>query len=91
VLRDGDLIRIVVDRIRLEGSLDVVGAEGVEIGVEEGSRLLDRRGPHPELSADPDLPEDTRLWAALQSVGGGTWVGCVYDVDAIVERLRRVQ
>jgi len=31
---------------------------------------------------------DTRLWAALQQAGGGTWGGCVYDVDAIVDRLR---
>jgi putative YjhG/YagF family dehydratase len=87
-VRDGDLIRIVVDRIKLEGTLDLVGAEGVEFGAEEGSRILSRRSPHPELSPDPDLPEDTRLWAALQAVGGGTWGGCVYDVEAIVERLR---
>jgi hypothetical protein len=40
------------------------------------------------LRPDPRLPDDTRLWAALQSVGGGTWGGCVYDVDAIVETLR---
>ena len=41
----------------------------------------------PQLSADPDLPDDTRLWAALQAVGGGTWGGCVYDTDAIVAAL----
>jgi hypothetical protein len=23
----------------------------------------------------------------LQNVGGGTWGGCVYDVDKIIERL----
>ena len=28
-----------------------------------------------------------RLWAALQQVGGGTWGGCVYDVDAIIAAL----
>ncbi len=39
-VRDGDLIRIVVDRIALEGSLDLVGAEGVEFGPEEGARIL---------------------------------------------------
>jgi putative YjhG/YagF family dehydratase len=88
-LRDGDLIRIIVDRINLEGSLDLVGAEGVEFGGEEGTRILAERSPHAELSPDPNLPDDTRLWAALQSVGGGTWGGCVYDTDAIVAALAR--
>ena len=36
-----------------------------------------------------DLPDDTRLWAALQNASGGTWGGCVYDVDAIVDLLTR--
>jgi hypothetical protein len=27
------------------------------------------------------------LWAALQRASGGTWGGCVYDVDRIVELL----
>ena len=43
-----------------------------------------QRVPHPELSVDPDVPDETRLWAALQQVGGGTWGGCVFDVDEIV-------
>jgi xylonate dehydratase len=86
-LRDGDLIRIVVDRIKLEGSLDLVGAAGVEFGPEQGTHMLAGRPAHPQLSADPDLPDDTRLWAVLQAVGGGTWGGCVYDTDAIVAAL----
>jgi putative YjhG/YagF family dehydratase len=87
-LRDGDLIRIIVDRIKLEGSLDFVGAEGVEFGPEEGARVLARRPSHPSLSADLALPEDTRLWAALQALGGGTWGGCIYDTEAIITALR---
>jgi putative YjhG/YagF family dehydratase len=87
-VRDGDLIRIVVDRVRLEGSIDLVGAEGIEVGAEEGSRILAARSPHPQLSPDPDLPDDVRLWAALQAVGGGTWGGCVYDTEAILKALR---
>jgi putative YjhG/YagF family dehydratase len=83
-VRDDDLIRITVDRGRLEGTLDLVGAEGVEFGAEKGTRVLGSRACHPGLSADPELPEDTRLWAALQTVGGGTWGGCVYDADAII-------
>ena len=86
-LRDGDMIRIIVDRVHLEGSLDLVGADGVEFGPRQGTRVLAGRSAHPQLSADPDLPDDTRLWAALQSVGGGTWGGCVYDTDAIVAAL----
>jgi putative YjhG/YagF family dehydratase len=86
-LRDGDRIRIIVDRVRLEGRIDLVGAEGVEIGPEEGARVLDGRTSHPRLSPDPELPEDTRLWAALQALGGGTWGGCVYDPDAILAAL----
>jgi hypothetical protein len=41
----------------------------------------------PDLAPDPQLPLDTRLWAALQNVSGGTWGGCVFDVDAIVKTL----
>jgi xylonate dehydratase len=86
-VRDGDLIRIVVDRVRLEGSVDLVGADGDELGAGPVARLLAARPPHPDLSPDPDLPDDTRLWAALQAVGGGTWGGCVYDPDAILAAL----
>ncbi len=86
-VRDGDLIQIIVDRVRLEGTIDMVGADGVEVGVEEGTRILAGRAAHPTLSPDPDLPEDTRLWAALQALGGGTWGGCVYDPDAIIAAL----
>ena len=53
--------------------------------------MLAERSAHPELSADPDLPDDTRLWAALQAVGGGTWGGCVYDTDAIIAALQAGQ
>jgi putative YjhG/YagF family dehydratase len=86
-LRDGDTIQITVDRNRLEGSVDLVGQGGPLFGKEEGARVLARRPPRPDLKADDNLPADTRLWAALQAVSGGTWGGCVYDVDAIVERL----
>ena len=86
-LRDGDTIQIAVDRRRLEGSIDLVGHGEVIFGPEEGARLLANRSPRPDLAADPDLPDDTRLWAALQRVGGGTWGGCVYDVDTIVAAL----
>ena len=86
-VRDGDLVRIVIDRVRLEGSVDLVGADGVTFDVGEGARVLAARSPRPDLAPDPALPDDTRLWAALQQAGGGAWGGCVYDVDAIIRRL----
>ena len=87
-VRDGDRIQIVVDRNTLEGSVDLIGdPEGV-LDEEDGARILAERAPRPDLRADPELPDDTRLWAALQRQGGGTWGGCVYDVDAIVAALR---
>jgi putative YjhG/YagF family dehydratase len=84
---DGDRIQIVVDRARLEGSVDLVGHGDTLVGAEEGTRILAGRPPRPDLAPDPELPADTRLWAALQNAGGGTWGGCVYDVDAIVRAL----
>jgi putative YjhG/YagF family dehydratase len=86
-VRDGDRIRIVIDRNRLEGSIELVGEQDKEFGPEEGTRVLAQRPPRPDLAPDPNLPDDTRLWAALQHVSGGTWGGCVYDVEAIVAAL----
>jgi putative YjhG/YagF family dehydratase len=88
-LREGDLIEIVVDRIKLEGSVNLVGENGVALGAEEGARILAERAPRADLAADPDLPDATRLWAALQDVCGGPWGGCVYDADTIIGALRR--
>ncbi len=88
-VQDGDVVQIVVDRNRLEGSVDLVGHGQKIFGPEEGTRVLAARPPRQDLAPDPDLPADTRLWAALQQVGGGTWGGCVYDVDAIVAALTR--
>ena len=86
-LRDGDLIQIVVDRVKLEGSVDLVGEAGANDGPEAGRQVLDSRALRTDLAPDPILPDDTRLWATLQDVSGGTWGGCVFDVDAIVKVL----
>jgi putative YjhG/YagF family dehydratase len=80
-LRDGDMIEIVVDRVKLEGSVNLVGPSGVE----EGSRILAERELRKDLARDPALPDDSRIWAALQDVSGGTWGGAVYDADSILE------
>jgi putative YjhG/YagF family dehydratase len=86
-LLDGDIVEITVDRNRLEGQVNLVGHGGTLYGADEGSRELERRSPRPDLAPDPSLPDDTRLWAAMQAMGGGAWGGCVYDVDAIVSKL----
>jgi putative YjhG/YagF family dehydratase len=86
-VRDGDRIQIIIDRNKLEGSVDLIGEGERTFGAEEGARVLANRKPRPDLHADPDLPDDTRLWAALQAVSGGTWGGCVFDVEAIAKRL----
>lgn len=84
---DGDRIRIVVDRNELVGSVDYVGRDpNAELSPAEGAAELAQR-PAASLAADPRLPDDTRLWAALQAAGGGTWSGCVYDTEAIVKKL----
>lgn len=86
-VHDGDMIQITVDRNRLEGSVDLIGENGNAVSVEAGNRLLEARGLNPALQYDAFLPDDTRLWAALQSASGGTWNGSVYDVDRIIEVL----
>jgi len=88
-VRDGDLVEIVVDRNTLEGSVNLVGVEGQVLPTDEIERVLRDRPPHPGLGPHEKLPDDTRLWAALQRTSGGTWAGCVYDVDLIVEALDR--
>ncbi len=118
-LRDGDVIRIVIDRHKLTGTVDLVGAANEtlspggrgqgewdasgatagssssgmhsEFSPEEAARELAGRPTPPRLAADPRLPDDTRLWAALQRASGGAWGGCVYDVDAIVAALSALE
>ncbi|MGJ9659607.1 YjhG/YagF family D-xylonate dehydratase [Actinotignum sp. GS-2025c] len=87
-LQEGDLIEIVVDTVNLEGSLNFIGRPGEEVSWEEGATVLAERPSNPDLAPDEDLPDDTRLWAALQDASGGIWRGCVYDVDRIVETLQ---
>jgi len=84
-VRDGDLIRIVIDRRELTGRIDLVETVDGVCSPMEIANVLHLRPPHPHLRPHPDLPDDTRLWAALQQASGGVWAGCVYDVDRIVE------
>ena len=86
-VRDGDAIQIIVDRVNLTGSIDLVGDGAARFDAAEGARRLAARPLHPQLQPNADLPDATRLWAVLQNISGGTWGGCVYDVDRIIERL----
>ena len=71
-LRDGDLVHIRIDRKRLDGNVDLVGTPDGPLDAPAAANLLERRAMHPGLAPHPQLPEDTRLWAALQAVSGGT-------------------
>jgi dihydroxyacid dehydratase/phosphogluconate dehydratase len=87
---DGDMIQIVIDRRRLEGSVDLVAEPGTPTKRQSpqlGSEILAERSLRPDLKAYADLPDDTRLWAALQEISGGTWAGCVFDTARILRTL----
>lgn len=84
-LRDNDIIEIVVNRHSLSGSVNFIGSEDIPLTPEQGVEVLLERESHPDLHPHDYLPDDTRLWAALQSVSGGTWKGCIYDTDKIIE------
>ena len=84
-VRDGDTIEITIDRVKLEGSVNLLDHHG---NVLEAA-ALDARAPRADLAPDPALPEDTRLWAALQNASGGTWGGCVFDVQTIEKILAK--
>ena len=88
-IKDGDTIQVIIDPNELEGSLDLVGEGERRFSPEEGAEILANRPSRNDLAPDPRLPEDTRLWAALQNAGGGTWSGCVFDVDRIIETLEK--
>jgi xylonate dehydratase len=85
---DGDVIRIHLDIGRNEGAIDLVGERGQRFASDEGGRILARRHSRPDLAPNAALPEDTKLWAALQSASGGAWAGCVYDTGKILAALR---
>jgi putative YjhG/YagF family dehydratase len=88
-VQDGDQIEITIDRESLAGSVHLVGDANETFGAAEGSRRLALREPRPDLQPHPQLPDDTRLWAALVNASGGVWAGCVYDVDMIVSKLKQ--
>jgi len=87
-VRDGDQIQIEIDRNTLSGSVQLVGTSDSDLTPQDAQTVLNSRPLHHDLMANPNLPDDTRLWAALQAASGGVWNGCVYDVDKITEVLQ---
>ncbi|MEE3261224.1 MAG: YjhG/YagF family D-xylonate dehydratase [Candidatus Latescibacterota bacterium] len=90
-LVEGDVLEVVVDTRNLQGRIDLVGHADEIFGADEGARVLSGRPSREDLAPEAELPDDTRLWAALQNAGGGTWGGCVYDVEAILKLLEAGQ
>jgi putative YjhG/YagF family dehydratase len=86
-VKEGDLIEIIIDRVKLEATVDLIGENGEVFGAQEGARRLAKRPLRADLAPDAQLPDDTRLWAALIQKSGGIWAGCVYDVDTLVNTL----
>jgi xylonate dehydratase len=85
-LRDGDRVRVEIDTRALRGAIDLVTPDGAgDLRADDAE--LARRVSRADLAPDPDLPDDTRLWAALQTASGGVWGGAVYDVERIVATL----
>jgi putative YjhG/YagF family dehydratase len=86
-IRENDTISLIINRMTMEGKIDFVGCEDRSFSPEEGAAILAKRDSHPGLAPHPQLPDDTRLWAALQQASGGTWGGCVYDVESVIAAL----
>lgn len=89
-LRDGDRLRLVIDRNTNTGTVDFIGEGDRGLSPEEAAAELARRPSRADLAPHEKIPADTKLWAALQAASGGTWGGCVYDPEAILARLQPV-
>ncbi|MFD1670650.1 YjhG/YagF family D-xylonate dehydratase [Agrilactobacillus yilanensis] len=86
-LREGDIIELIVDTVNLKGSINFIGTKDQSVSYDQGAQILANRETNSAVKPDSDLPDDTRLWAALQSIGGGTWSGSVYNVDKIIDTI----
>ena len=69
-----------IDRVQMDGTRRFRRREWRRRFSPKKARASSPRGlAHADLAPHPALPDDTRLWAALQNASGGTWGGCVYD------------
>ena len=69
-IKDGDTIQVIIDPNELEVPRPNRRRER-RFSPEEGAEILANRPSRNDLAPDPRLPEDTRLWAALQNAGEG--------------------
>src|SRR6202012_4519031 len=72
-LQDGDQIEIVIDRKKLTGTIDFVGTANGTLGPAVAAQFPAERPSRSDLAPHPELPDDTRLWAALVHASGGIW------------------
>ena len=86
-IEDKDLIEIIIDTRLLSGSINFVGTEKKKLSPDQASQVLNSRSSNPQLDCDPRLHADTKLWAALQNVSGGSWGGSVFDTEKIIQTL----
>ncbi|WP_077624677.1 YjhG/YagF family D-xylonate dehydratase [Sediminibacillus massiliensis] len=86
-LKDGDVIEVEIDTRNLTGHIHFMGTADSPLSSQEAAEVLNKRQQNEDIRPSEGLPDDTRLWAALQKVSGGTWRGSVYDVDRIIEVL----
>lgn len=87
-VRDNDWIEIKVDPSTASGEINLVGHRDDRHDATWGEKELARRRTRQDLAEDEYLPDDTRLWAAMQAVSGGTWGGCVFDLESVLAKLR---
>jgi dihydroxyacid dehydratase/phosphogluconate dehydratase len=88
-IRENDIISLIINMISMDGSINFTGMDGRSFSPDEGAGILASRPRHPGIGPHPSLPDDTRVWAALQQASGGTWAGCVYDAEKIVTALAK--
>ena len=85
----GDLVEIEIDCNNLSGTIHLIGHGDERFDAAQAEVVLKSREMNPDIRPDDDLPTDTRLWALLQKVSGGTWGGCVYDFELIEAAVNR--
>ncbi|MCJ8332277.1 MAG: dihydroxy-acid dehydratase, partial [Lentisphaeria bacterium] len=89
-LLDGDIVELLIDNINMSGSLNLIAEADTDESnwsIENGDAILAARKPREDLAIDPKLPDSVKLWGLLQETGGGTWGGCVTDVNVLTEKL----
>jgi xylonate dehydratase len=88
-VRNGDMVEIMLDTRSLQGSLNLVGENGVSQSKEVGDQILKSRSARTDLEIDPHLSDYIRQWALIQQASGGVWGGCVEDLAVMEELFRR--